>query len=204
MCCGPCSIVPLKEVLKERAEVWGYFHNPNIHPRAEFQKRLNAAKKLASIMRLKVLFDEEYTPRAFIKGVKATGDGSRAFGERCVYCYSSRLEAVAKKAAELGFDAFTSSLLYSRYQDHEDIKRAGREFAEKYGVEFFYEDFRTGWIEGIEESRRLELYRQKYCGCIYSKVERAEEKRVKKEEKRLKREKREQEERELKRLKGRA
>jgi len=191
MCCGPCSIVPLKDVLGGTAEVWGYFHNPNIHPRAEFYKRLEAAKKLAAIMDVKVIFDEQYKPREFIKGVKATGEGSRAFGERCVYCYSSRLEAVAKKASELGFDAFTSSLLYSTYQDHEDIKRAGREFAEKYGVEFFYEDFRLGWGEGIDYSKRLGLYRQKYCGCIYSKVEGEKEKKARKEAKRLSREEQE-------------
>ncbi len=204
MCCGPCSIVPLKDVLGTGVEVWGYFHNPNIHPRAEFQKRLDAAKKLAAIMDVKVIFDEQYKPRTFIKGIKSAGEGSRAFGERCVYCYSSRLEAVAKKAAELGFDAFTSSLLYSTYQDHEDIKRAGREFAVKYGLDFFYEDFRAGWREGIEYSKRLGLYRQKYCGCIYSKREREEEKRARKEAKRLKREKREQEELELKKLRKHA
>ncbi len=175
--------------MRERAEVWGFFYNPNIHPRDEFNKRLNAVKKLSNLMGLNVIYDEEYKPREFIKGVKSSGSGSRAFGERCVYCYESRLEAVAKKASEQGFDAFTSSLLYSKYQDHDGIKKAGREFAKKYDVEFFYEDFRGGWIEGIEKSREMELYRQKYCGCIYSKIEREEEKRAKKEAKRLKREK---------------
>jgi len=204
MCCGPCSIVPLKDVLGTGVEVWGFFHNPNIHPRAEFFKRLSAAKRLAAIMGVRVIFDENYTPREFIKGVKATGEGSRAFGQRCVYCYSSRLEAVAKKAAELGFDAFTSSLLYSTYQDHEDIKRAGREFAEKYGVDFFYDDFRAGWREGIEYSKRLGLYRQKYCGCIYSKVEGEKEKQARKEAKRLKRQEREQAELERKKLRKQA
>jgi len=182
MCCGPCSIVPLKDVLGSGAEVWGFFHNPNIHPRAEFFKRLEAVKRLAAIMDVNVIYDERYRPRDFIKGVRAAG--SRAHGERCAYCYSSRLEAVAKKAAELGFDSFTSSLLYSRYQDHEGIVNTGRDLAKKYGVNFHYEDFRPGWMEGIEYSKRLGLYRQKYCGCIYSKLEAAEEKRRRKEEKR--------------------
>jgi len=181
MCCGPCSIVPLKDVLGAGFDVWGFFHNPNIHPRAEFERRLLAVKKLAAIMDVKVILDERYTPREFIKGVREAG--SRAHGVRCAYCYSTRLEETAKKAGELGFDSFTSSLLYSRYQDHEGIIKAGREYAEKYNVHFLYEDFRPGWMEGIEYSKRLGLYRQKYCGCIYSKLEAAEEKRKRKEEK---------------------
>ncbi len=180
MCCGPCSIVPLKDVLGTGFEVWGFFHNPNIHPRAEFERRLQAVKKLAAIMDVKVIYDENYTPREFIKGVKDAG--SRVFGVRCVYCYSTRLEAVARKARELGFDSFTSSLLYSRYQDHGGIIAEGQRLAQKYDLHFLYEDFRTGWMQGIEYSKRLRLYRQKYCGCIYSKIEAAEEKRRRKEE----------------------
>jgi hypothetical protein len=71
-----------------------------------------------------------------------------------------------------GFDAYTTSLLYSRFQDHERIRETGEAVARSSGVPFLYEDFRAGWKEGIEESRRLELYRQQYCGCIYSEKER--------------------------------
>ncbi|OGP13221.1 MAG: hypothetical protein A2052_08760 [Deltaproteobacteria bacterium GWA2_54_12] len=180
ICCGPCSIMPLKKNLGDTAEVWGFFHNPNIHPLEEFKKRLAAVKALAGYLELNVIYDEAYSPMSFVKGVRGhTGvaDGVPPFGKRCEYCYSERLEATAREASERGFDGFTSSLLYSRYQDHESIKRSGIEFARKYGIIFFYEDFRPLWQEGIDESKKLGLYRQKYCGCAYSKIERYSKKK---------------------------
>ncbi|MBI5467830.1 MAG: epoxyqueuosine reductase QueH [Deltaproteobacteria bacterium] len=149
-----------------------------------------------------MLYNEEYKAIEFIREMKAslgndarvsngeletaggvkrpTGSGQRtpeiikfpAHGERCVYCYSVRLEATAKAAKEAGFDAFTSSLLYSRYQAHDEIRRAGTGIGERLGVPFYYADFRGGWQAGIDESRAMGLYRQKYCGCIYSRIER--------------------------------
>ncbi len=192
MCCGPCSIYPLKAILKEKAQVFGFFHNPNIHPYSEFKLRLAAVKKLAALLSLEVIYDEEYRPTAFIKGMKASlalgghGDpgghggpsaGKPPEGPRCVYCYSERLEATARAAKAHGFDAFSSSLLYSKYQNHEEIKRLGTALAEKYGVDFYYEDFRPGWQDGIGQSKEMGLYRQKYCGCIYSKIERYSKKK---------------------------
>lgn len=184
ICCGPCSIYPLKVMLEGRTEVTGFFFNPNIHPRSEFKKRLEAAKTLAKYLSLNLLCAEDYAPSGFIKGAKAASGLSRVKGypekdKRCLYCYASRLEETAKTAARLGFDAFSSSLLYSRYQRHDVIKAIGTALADKYGVSFFYMDFRTGWQEGINESRAMGLYRQKYCGCIYSKLEREREKKNK-------------------------
>lgn len=186
MCCGPCSIVPLKAVLSGAFEVWGFFYNPNIHPKSEFRLRLEAVKKLASLLILDVLYNEEYDPREFIKGLKAAGGGHEesrpahpAFGDRCAFCYADRMEATAKAAAGNGFDAFSTSLLYSRYQDHEGIKKLGRELADKYGVAFYYDDYRAGWQEGIDASKDMGLYRQKYCGCVYSRIERYSKKKVK-------------------------
>lgn len=173
VCCGPCSIMPLKSLLEGKAEVSGFFHNPNIHPLSEFRKRLAAAKELARHLSLKMVYDEEYRPSAFLKGMKEhAGPGFPQMGRRCEYCYYLRLEATARAALSLGFPVFTSSLLYSRYQDHEAIRSAGVELAGKYGILFLYEDFRPLWQEGIDASKALGLYRQKYCGCIYSKVER--------------------------------
>lgn len=178
MCCGPCSIYPLKELLKDTAEVWGFFYNPNIHPYSEFKKRLGAVKTLAGLMSVNVICDESYKPVYFIKNLKASiGPGyekSRIPPEekRCTYCYASRLEETAKAALEHGFDAFSSSLLYSKYQNHEEIKRLGIEIGERNGIPFLYDDYREGWREGIDYSREMGLYRQKYCGCIYSRIER--------------------------------
>lgn len=173
ICCGPCSVMPLKSLLEGQAEVSGFFHNPNIHPLSEFRKRLEAAKELARHLSLDVIFDEEYRPSAFLKGMREhAGPGFPEFGKRCGYCYYLRLEAAARTASGLGFPVFTSSLLYSRYQDHEAIRSAGVELAAKYGILFLYEDFRPLWQDGVDASRALGLYRQKYCGCIYSKMER--------------------------------
>ncbi len=190
ICCGPCSIYPLKELLKGRADggstpvVWGFFYNPNIHPYSEFKKRLTAAKTLSNLLAVNVIFHEKYEPSVFVKGVKGARDGSARFpgkGKRCDYCYKSRLEKTAKAAVEFGFKYFTTSLLYSKYQMHDEIKKTGIDLGEKYGIIFYYEDYRSGWAQGIEESRALGLYRQNYCGCIYSKFERNAEKREKKQ-----------------------
>ncbi|CAG1771538.1 Epoxyqueuosine reductase QueH [uncultured bacterium] len=167
--------MPLKKMLEGVAEVWGFFHNPNIHPLEEFKKRLAAVKALAAHLEIDVIYDEEYSPGSFVKGVRertGVAEGVPPAPQRCVYCYSERLEATARAASERGFSSFTSSLLYSNSQDHESIKRAGIEFARKYGIIFLYEDFRKMWQAGIDTSKALGLYRQRYCGCAYSKIER--------------------------------
>jgi predicted adenine nucleotide alpha hydrolase (AANH) superfamily ATPase len=175
MCCGPCSIIPLKSALKDRYDIRGFFHNPNIHPYSEFLKRLSAVKTLASYLSIELICDEEYRPTAFVKGMKASIPSSPKFppkGLRCSYCYSERLEKTARTASLNGFDSFSTSLLYSRYQNHDEVKRLGVDLGKKYGILFYYEDFRTGWQDGIDASKEMGLYRQKYCGCAYSRIER--------------------------------
>jgi len=191
ICCGPCSIYPIKELLKGRADggstpdVCGFFYNPNIHPYSEFKKRLEAAKTLSNHLSLDVIFHEKYEPSVFVKGMNAaasqSGKRHPEHGRRCLYCYENRLEKTAQAAVEFGFKYFTTSLLYSKYQMHDEIKKTGIDLGEKYGIIFYYEDYRSGWVEGIEESRALGLYRQNYCGCIYSKLERNAEKMKKKQ-----------------------
>ena len=184
MCCGPCSVYPLKLISSGKAEVWGFFHNPNIHPYSEFRKRLEAVRLLSRLLSLNVIFDESYRPTGFMRGARGAGgeaDGSGRIpgkGKRCRYCYSTRLEETAKAARREGFDAFTTSLLYSKYQDHDGIKAAGQAISLKYGLPFIYADFRAGWHEGINGSREMGLYRQKWCGCIWSKIERGGELRA--------------------------
>jgi len=162
-------------MLEGRYEVEGFFYNPNIHPIGEFRKRLEAAKELARLMDMPALFCEEYDPRAFFNPLRAD-TGLFAAGtpkaERCGHCYAVRLDRTAREAKLKGFDFFSSSLLYSRYQNHEEIRVLGLAMQQRHGVPFFYGDFREGWREGIDESRRMGLYRQKYCGCIYSRMER--------------------------------
>jgi predicted adenine nucleotide alpha hydrolase (AANH) superfamily ATPase len=92
--------------------------------------------------------------------------------ERCRYCYSIRLEATASEAKRDGFDGFSTTLLQSAHQDHALIKETGERVAQEVGIPFYYEDFRPGWKKGVEVSKAMGLYRQQYCGCIYSEKER--------------------------------
>ena len=169
MCCGPCSCYPVKKLREEGIEPIGYFFNPNIHPYKEWEMRLKAAKEFADKVQMEIHTDEEYRLRDFLK--KALIAETEPNG-RCTMCYTWRLEQTAKFASENGFDAFTSTLFYSIYQQHDLMRRTAEHFAEVYGVRFYYEDFRTGWQEGIDISQALELYRQPYCGCIFSEEER--------------------------------
>ena len=115
---------------------------------------------------LEVIYKDEYLLEDFLANVASEPDS------RCTYCYQSRLKQAAEYAANNGFDAFTSSLLYSRYQNHELIRKMGEELGNHYGIEFLYDDYRSGWQEGIRISKELGLYRQQYCGCIYSEKDR--------------------------------
>lgn len=187
MCCGPCSCYPVKKLREDGIEPTGYFFNPNIHPYKEWDMRLKTAKEFAEKVDMKIITDENYMLRDFLK--KALMAESVENG-RCRMCYTWRLEQAAKFAAENGFDSFTSTLFYSIYQQHDLMKETAGFFAEKYGVSFYYEDFRTGWQEGTDISIDLGLYRQPYCGCIFSEEERyskAIRKQKKKENKAKKR-----------------
>jgi epoxyqueuosine reductase len=173
ICCGPCAVYPVKELRSSGVEVTGFFFNHNIHPYTEYKLRMEALRKYAEMVELEVVYREEYLLEEFLENV--AGEPAK----RCRYCYESRLEEAAKTAAELGFPYYSSTLLYSRYQNQELIKELGEEMGSRYGVKFHYDDFRRGWQEGIDLSKEMELYRQKYCGCIYSEKERYVKKRQK-------------------------
>ena len=165
-CCGPCALYPLRTLRTAGHQVTGFFYNPNIHPYQEYTLRRNAVIQMAEQEAIPLIMRDDYDLEGFLANVAAEPD------KRCSYCYASRLRATAKVAAEGGFDAFTAALLYSRYQKHEEIKGLGEQIGQEFGIPFHYEDFRTGWQEGIKLSKELGLYRQQYCGCIYSEKER--------------------------------
>ena len=169
MCCGPCSCYPVKKLRQEGIEPVGYFFNPNIHPYKEWDMRLKTAREFAAKVDMKMYDDDNYRLRDFLRRALAA---EAVENGRCRMCYTWRLEETARFAAEQGFDAFTSTLFYSIYQQHELMKETAEHFAKLYGVEVYYEDFRPGWQEGIDISQELELYRQPYCGCIFSEEER--------------------------------
>jgi len=147
-------------------EVVGYFFNPNIHPYQEYQKRLESLRECSKRVGLKVIYRDEYLLEEFLRNV------SQQEKERCRYCYSVRLEATAREAKKNHFDQFASTLLQSTHQNHLLIKEIGERMAEEIGIPFYYEDFRQGWRKGLEVSKTMGLYRQQYCGCIYSEKER--------------------------------
>jgi predicted adenine nucleotide alpha hydrolase (AANH) superfamily ATPase len=166
ICCANCAIYPL-ERLKERGdEVVGYFFNPNIHPYQEYQKRLESLRRYSEEIGLEVVYRDEYLLEEFLKNV------SHRVEERCRYCYSIRLEATAREAKKNGFDQFSTTLLQSAHQNHQLIRETGDHLAREIGIPFYYEDFRQGWRKGVEVSKTMGLYRQQYCGCIYSEKER--------------------------------
>lgn len=113
-----------------------------------------------------LIIKEEYGLRDFLKAVAEDID------QRCVFCYTSRLEETARQAVKLGCDAFSTTLLYSKYQKHELIREIADDTADRLGIRFFYRDWRPLWDEGVRLSKEGELYRQKYCGCIFSEEER--------------------------------
>lgn len=176
VCCGPCTVYPLQKLREQNHAVEGYFYNPNIHPYREFKRRIGSLVELAEKTSLEVEIDRNYRLTEYLRQVVFREK------ERCPICYAMRLEQVARRAAELGVDAFSSTLLYSRYQNHALLKKIGSELAEKYGVAFYYEDFRIGWQQGIDGSIAMGLYRQPYCGCIYSEQERYDKKLRKKKQ----------------------
>ena len=169
MCCGPCSCYPVKVLREQGIEPTGYFFNPNIHPYKEWDMRLKAAEEFAARSEMKIITDKHYMLRDFLRRALAA---EQVENGRCRMCYTWRLEETARYAAENGFDAFTSTLFYSISQQHELMKETAEHFAKVYGVKFHYEDFRPGWQEGIDMSMEMGLYRQPYCGCIFSEEER--------------------------------
>lgn len=166
VCCGPCAVATVEMLRDEGFEVTGLFLNPNIHPLTEYLRRRDAALETAERMGFPLIVrDEEYDPMAYMRAV--------AFREanRCFHCYEMRLSRAVQIAKHGNFDAFSTTLLYSKHQKHELIKSLCADLSTA-SVPFLYRDFRLGWTRGIEESRRMGIYRQQYCGCLYSEVER--------------------------------
>jgi predicted adenine nucleotide alpha hydrolase (AANH) superfamily ATPase len=166
ICCGPCTIYPLKALREEGIDVAGYFFNPNIHPYSEFSKRLETLKNYARVALLPLTIDDEYDLVTFLRGTLDKGP------DRCLFCYAHRLKRTFARGRNGGLDAVTTTLLYSKYQNHEAIKATGDRLSKQFGLPFLYRDFRTGWKEGVDLSKNLNMYRQAYCGCIFSERER--------------------------------
>ena len=146
-----------------------WYRNPNIHPLAEYLRRREAVGECAARLGVPVLHDDAaWDIRAWLQAPEAQALPPA----RCEWCCTSRVQVAAAAARELGFAYFSTSLLYSRYQPHAAIAAAGRELTAGGGPQFVYADFRLDWQAGIDRSREWGLYRQPYCGCIFSEAER--------------------------------
>ncbi|OCC14386.1 Diacylglucosamine hydrolase like [Dissulfuribacter thermophilus] len=185
ICCGPCAIYPVKVLREKGIQFTGFFFNPNIHPFREYEQRVQALEEIKEILNFSVVFHPKgYDFEEWLKEVTSAG---LERPKRCHACYSMRLIVTALEAKRLGFKVFSTTLLYSVYQDHQAIKQISEKISEEIGIEFFYEDFREGWKEGKDEARRIGIYMQPYCGCIISEKERYQ-KRIDRMKKRFKEE----------------
>lgn len=166
-CCSNCAIHAYQVLRNKGFEIILFWYNPNIHPYTEYKLRLDSLKKLKQLWNFKLLYDADY--KEFHKFLRLVSWKEK---ERCEICYRIRLEKTAKKAKELGIDNFTTTLLVSPYQKFDKIIEIGKEIGTHYGLNFISEDFREGFKNAMNTVKELELYKQKYCGCIYSEAER--------------------------------
>lgn len=162
-CCGPCSMYPQEYLQNDNTGYKMLWFNPNIHPEFEWERRLDNLRKAAEHFNVELL-EEGICLEDYWKGKTYLNE----YASRCAMCYDIRLDFTACYAAEHGFDSFSTTLLVSPYQQHDLIRSVAESKAEKYGVRFAYYDFRPGFRQGQNMARDIGLYRQKYCGCIFS------------------------------------
>lgn len=166
ICCAPCATYPVEELKRKGHEIHGLWYNPNIHLYREYCRRRDSLKDYAAQVDLPIIYEDEYGLREFIRRV------GNEEGDRCPACYRLRLQRAAQIAGQGKFDSFTTTLLVSPHQKHDLIKETAEQAGREAGIRFYYEDFRPGSKEGLRLTREMELYRQQYCGCIYSEYER--------------------------------
>ena len=166
-CCGPCGTYVFKRLREQGHAIKALYYNPNIHPEAEYERRRAALETYARREGIDLAYGS-YQPREYWRAV---GE-AQSLPHRCERCYRLRLSRSAEQAKAEGFDAFTTTLLISPYQQHERLRSIGEDIARETGVPFHYEDYRIGYRESRELARQAGLYMQPFCGCAFSLVER--------------------------------
>lgn len=163
ICCAPCATGVIEKLKNDGGiDITGFYYNPNIHPSKEHQARKNSVNTLSDDESIQVLYDDILMFDYWKESLK----GEKEY--RCDFCYTLRIEQLAKTAKEKGFDAFTTTLLVSPWQNQEKIRCIGQEMEKKYNVDFLYQDFRPFYREGKNKAYHRGYYMQKYCGCIFS------------------------------------
>lgn len=170
-CCAPCLVAVYDDTIKNMINmdidefdvIW---HNTNIHPKIEYEKRKETFVSYVNSMGKTPIMIDEYNMNKFISDV--VNLDKTKYKMRCEYCYVSRLEKVFEYAKENGYTHVTTTLLISPFQKHDVIRKVCESLAKKYDVIFLYKDYRPLFEEGQKKAKELGIYRQKYCGCIYS------------------------------------
>lgn len=171
-CCGPCSSYVI-EYLSKYFDITIYYYNPNTYPESEYVRRLDELNKFVTNFNSTVnVIEEEYIPKEFynaIRGLEHLGEKS----ERCYKCYELRMNKSAKYAKENSYDYFTTTLSISPYKNAKWINEIGKKLEQEIGIKYLYSDFKkkNGYKRSIELSKEYKMYRQEYCGCVYSKEE---------------------------------
>lgn len=167
VCCGPC-FTAVHEILNRSGHtVAAFYYNPNIHPIEEYRLRRAHFERFCALNEVSVIAGD-HDVREYFTATEGHGDKP----DRCIQCYTLRLERTAELAACDDYDAFTTSLLLSPYQYHDELRAVGAKLSGDYDIRFLDDDFRPAYRRSIELSKSLDMYRQKYCGCVFSKDER--------------------------------
>ncbi len=170
-CCAPCLCFPYFHLKQQGFEITVLWYNPNIHPYTEYKLRLDTLYKFQALTNVKIIYIDEYNLKSYLEYTEpGWKNDDRAL--RCSLCYELRIKKLIETAIKEETEYFTTTLLYSKYQLHEKIKEICEKERNNKKVKFYYYDFRRGWKEGIRISKEMGLYRQKYCGCIFSEYER--------------------------------
>lgn len=182
-CCAPCSSSVLERVTPH-FETTLFYYNPNITDEEEYYKRLAELKRLVdNVYGGKIpIVDGGYCPQVFFEGAKGL-EGENEGGARCSVCYRQRLDKTAERAKDGGFDFFCTTLSVSPYKNADKLNETGKAAEEVFGVKYLLSDFkkRQGYVRSIELSKELGLYRQDYCGCVFSKAQAEQRRRDKSE-----------------------
>ncbi len=165
-CCAHCAAYTIDCWRQQGYEVSALWYNPNIHPYMEHQHRLEAMKSLAQEVNLPLIITEGYDIIDYFRQVAGHEP------QRCQYCFRLRLLKTAETAHQAGFNAFTTSLLISPHQKHDLLREIGNKISKEKGIDFLYADLRKRYSNSRRMTKSFNLYRQQYCGCIYSEWER--------------------------------
>ena len=177
-CCAPCFVyiendlkengLKIDDETYEKVDFTACFYNPNIHPKVEYERRKKAFEEFCKLKNCKNVVIDEYDLDGFAKEVVNNVGPNKKYNIRCEYCYYMRLKKVFEYAKENNFDIVSTTLTISPYQNHEIIKKVGKDLEKEFGIEFIYCDYRVHFRDGQKMARDLSIYMQKYCGCMFS------------------------------------